>query len=293
MPSYTRAVPSYFRLHTPVFDERFRSVTDRGTGQVSLSNALRLYQPERPVLGGTSIWLGNEFPLYEVVMDDAVYRLLLRETWPGSGTFEAIRIAAAGYTTDGVVLAPGPDAIPNTPMALVREIAYVTGNSVHEVADRAYSLRDYRQRYGNLEPVVSSLQPYRFAKWFLLETTGGNVSSLFDTPGGVNSEVWTLLLKLLEFHNPQELMDYAVSKIPSEAGESAAKAMMRALRIRAGHHYTPRRISMLSLISEHYDPRPSGLRRTGPVALRPSSIRLAPDGASWEIRSTRSDQTSG
>jgi hypothetical protein len=282
-------VSSYFTLHIPVFDERFRSVTDHRTGLVSLANALRLYQPERPTLGSSSIWLGNEFPLYEVVMDDAVYRLLLRETGPGSGKFEAIRVAAAGYTTDGVVLAPGADAIPNTPMALVREIAYVTGNPVHEVADRAYSLRDYRQRYGNLDPVVSSLKPYRFAEWFLLKTTGENVSSLFDTPGGVNSEVWTLLLKLLEYHDPEELMDYAVSKVPSEAGEPAAKAMMTALRIRAGHHYTPRCISMLSLISEHYDPRPSALRRTGPVALRPSPIRLAPDRASWEIRSTRSD----
>ncbi|KGU79690.1 hypothetical protein Y038_3300 [Burkholderia pseudomallei MSHR543] len=176
-------------------------------------------------------------------MDDAVYRLLLRETWPGSGKFEPICVAAAGYTTDGVVLAPGPDAIPNMPMALVREIAYVTGNPVHEVADRAHSLRDYRQCYDDLEPVLSSLKPYRFAEWFLLETTGGNVSSLFDTPGGVNSEVWTLLLKLLEFHNAEELMDYAVSEVPSEAGESAAKVMMRALRIRAGHHYMPRRLS--------------------------------------------------
>ncbi|KGS30113.1 hypothetical protein [Burkholderia pseudomallei] len=234
---------SYYTLHIPVFDERFRSVTDRRTGLVSLAKALRLYQPERPRLGSTSIWLGNEFPLYEVVMDDAVYRLLLRETWPGSGKFEPICVAAAGYTTDGVVLAPGPDAIPNMPMALVREIAYVTGNPVHEVADRAHSLRDYRQCYDDLEPVLSSLKPYRFAEWFLLETTGGNVSSLFDTPGGVNSEVWTLLLKLLEFHNAEELMDYAVSEVPSEAGESAAKVMMRALRIRAGHHYMPRRLS--------------------------------------------------
>ena len=275
---------SYYTLHIPVFDERFRSVTDRRTGLVSLGNALRLYQPERPRLG--SIWLGNEFPLYEVVMDDAVYRLILRETRPGSGKFEAIRVAAAGSATDGVVLTPGPDAIPNTPMALVREIGYVTGSSVHEVADRAYSLGDYRRCYGNLEPGPSSLKPFRFVEWFLLETTDGNVASLFDTPSGVNSQVWTLLLKLLEFQEPEQLMDYAVSKVPSEAGESAAKVMMRALRIRAGHHYTPRRLSMLSLISEHYDPRPSGLRRTGPVALRSSSIRLARDGVSWEIRST-------
>ncbi|MGF6441000.1 hypothetical protein [Paraburkholderia youngii] len=118
---------SYYTLHIPVFDERFRSVTDRRTGLVSLAKALRLSQPERPKLGSTSIWLGNEFPLYEVVMDDAVYRLLLRETWPGSGKFEAICVAAAGYSTDGALLAPGLDAIPNMPMALVREIAYVTG----------------------------------------------------------------------------------------------------------------------------------------------------------------------
>ncbi len=254
-------------LHIPVFDERFRSVTDRW-GVVSLAEALRLYQPERTPLGSCSIWLGNEFPLYEVVMDDAVYRLLFRETWPGSGKFEAVRVVAAGYTTDGVVLAPRPDAIPNTPMALVREIAYVTGNPVHEVADRAYSLRDYRQCYGNLEPGLSSLMPFRFAEWFLLESTDGKVSSLFDTPSGVNSEIWTLLLKLLEFHDLEQLMDYAVSKVPSEAGEFAAKAMMRALRIRAGHHYTPRYISMQSLISEHYDPRPSALRRAGPVERR-------------------------
>ncbi|MFP4895968.1 hypothetical protein [Paraburkholderia sp. EG304] len=61
-------------------------------------------------------------------MDGAVYRLLLRETWPGSGKFETICVAAAGYSTDGAVFAPGLDAIPNMPMALVREIAYVTGN---------------------------------------------------------------------------------------------------------------------------------------------------------------------
>ncbi|MGF6546472.1 hypothetical protein QFZ96_001542 [Paraburkholderia youngii] len=111
-----------------MFDERFRSVTDRRTGLVSLAKAGRLYQPERPKLGSTSILLGNEFPLYEVVTDGAAYRLLLRETWPGSGKFEAICEAAAGYSTDRAVLAPGLDAIPNMPMALVREIAYVTGN---------------------------------------------------------------------------------------------------------------------------------------------------------------------
>jgi len=207
-------------------------------------------------------------------MGGAVYRLLLRETWPGSGKFEAIRVAAAGSATDGVVLTPGPDAIPNTPMALVREISYVTGSPLHEVADRAYSLRDYRRSHGNLEPVLSSLKSFRFAEWFLLETTNGDVSSLFDTPSGVNSEVWTLLLKLLEFHEPEQLMDYAVSKVASEAGENAAKVMMRALRIRAGHCYTPRRLSMLSLISEHCDPRPSGLRRTGPVGKQQMAVCL-------------------
>jgi hypothetical protein len=128
--------------------------------------------------------------------------------------------------------------------------------------------------------VLSSLKPFRFAEWFLLETTDGNISSLFDTPSGVNSELWTLLLKLLEIHDPEQLMDYAVSKVPSEAGESAAKVMMRALRIRAGYHYTPRQISMQSLISEHYDPRPSGLRRTGPVG---KAVRREATSFSFQI----------
>lgn len=256
-------------LHIPVLDEEFRAVTDGKSGLIPVEEALRRFSPaSKDGFGENCVWLGGEFPVYEVEMGGAVYRLLLRKRTSDAASWEAIRVAAPARTASGFVLEPGPGAIPNTPMALVREIAYVTGYSEVEVAERATSLKDYRRLYGKLAPDAARLAGFQFDRWFLLETNGGNVASFFDTPPGVNAETWTVALNLIESHEPERLMDYAVSKAPGELGPKAASLLLRALRLRAGHTYTPRAIPMGSLISQKYAASEWSalhLRRQGPV----------------------------
>lgn len=252
-------------LHIPVFREQFRSVTNFKTGLVQLVDVIRLYRPDVFGDGLNSLWLGNEFPLYEVAMDGGVYRMLIRERSGTKDAYEVIRIAAPGYTADGFLLEPAPDTVPNTPIALLREIAYVTGNSLTDVARRAYSLMDYRKCHGAKYPAEEQPEQFRFEEWFLLALDGEEVSSLFDTPPGTNAEVWTIFLKVLETRDAQRVMDFVASGASREFGERAAAPMMKALRVRNGLEYTPRNIAAKSLLASF--PLPDGqssLRRTGP-----------------------------
>jgi hypothetical protein len=269
----------------PVLNESLRWQTDPVSGKAAVSTVANSYRPDIYQHAKTSLWLGDQYPLYEVAMDGVVYRMTIRRAGSG-GRFEVLRCVAAGFNIDGVILEPVPTEIPNTPMALIREIALVTGASIPDVVERAYSICDYRKYFDFHYPQTMEPVRYRFREWFLAIPEGGDYRSLYDTPattGRVPTQMeedkWTMFLQVLDSRDPQHLVDYVAHNARKEFPESVVPLMMQALRLRNGHEYTPG-YGFYARLIDGFKLSDFELRayRTGPKALlksRPASLGMS------------------
>jgi len=258
--------------HLPLLDTRFRTATNSDTGIVAAHDVIRIHQEKFfPSLSVNSLWLGNQWPLYEVIMNGTVYRMLIRENTHSKIGYEIFRVVAPGPISDGHVLEPAPATVPNTPMALIEEIAYVTGRAPEYVAERAYSLSDYRKYHVESKPSQEKFERFRFDQWFMLKCDSGIVSSYFDTPSGVNPELWTIFLKIVETQPPNRIMDYIVSGAAREFGERTAAHMMNLMRFKHGYSYSPRVNQSTNLLGA-FPFSLDRLERTGPTATIVSRV---------------------
>ncbi|MGF6539383.1 hypothetical protein [Paraburkholderia youngii] len=256
------------RDRIPVLHIGFRSLTNPETGLVSVEEALKAGNPG----SASDLRLGNEYPLYEVALDRDVYRMIIRPR-RSDGRYEVIRCVANGLKTDGFVFEPQPINIPNTPSALIREMADVTGISPADLISRAHSVRDYRVQFRGRFP--DSLEPkgYRFNEWFLASQHGSEVSTLYDTPRGVDPDRWTAFLRVLDSRDPHKVMDYLSSSAHKEFPLHVISQMMAGWRDRHGHVYQARPSnSGLLLQTFTLTDEEQKFKRTGPTRkAEPSS----------------------
>jgi hypothetical protein len=223
--------------HIAVLDDDFRWDTDVATGLIDLAAIRRQLDPQyRPVfdfLSYTSLDLGTERPFYEVTFDGRIYRGLFRPVAGREGG-ELIRCWAPGLRSDGWLL-DAPAAIPNTPRALLAEIQALTHADAGSILTGACSILYYRRQHGARYPDVLDPAAYRFDVVFLMQCdTDGHVSTLYETPKGVNPELWTMFLTVLDRPGDHaKLIRYVLSsQAIVDFGERGARAMRDALRLR-------------------------------------------------------------
>lgn len=231
--------------HTAVLEPDRRKDTELPSGSIREEDAVRMAgYPGIMYLGIRgleSLRLGNEVPFYEVAIHGTVYRGVAR---PISGQsqdadtrdlkYGLARSCAQGLHAAGRTLEPAPAAMPNTPRALVRELQEVTGLSIGEIVDNAYSILNYRRHHGASYP--ESMQPkgYRFKELFLMSVDAeGNLTTFYETPPGVDPEAWTHFLRVLERPECDSLRQYAGSTMARrEYGAAGTEAMREALCLR-------------------------------------------------------------
>jgi len=147
--------------HTPVILPELRKDTSLRTGLIQLPKALArssFYQSWEDQACNGNMKLGNEFPFYEIAFKGHVYRLLTRPAegnhlmnTPDEERYTLVRTCAPGLQVDGWMLAP-PDAVPNTPRALLAELAEVLGVAYLEMLTDAYSIFHYRLDHAGKYP---------------------------------------------------------------------------------------------------------------------------------------------
>jgi hypothetical protein len=131
-----------------------------------------------------------------------------------------------------------PAAIPNTPRALAEELRTLLNLEFEDIVENAFSILNYRKHNGANYPDTMEPARYRFGEIFLMSVdASGDLVTLYETPRGVNVELWTMFLRTLD--NPKrstKLTDYANSSMAvREFGEAGVAAMREALRLRDGH----------------------------------------------------------
>ncbi|THJ45675.1 hypothetical protein E9536_40755 [Burkholderia sp. LS-044] len=239
--------------HTAVLDPDRRKDTGLRSGLIAEKDALYMADYVGTIFHGipalASLRLGDEVPFYEVALHGKVYRALARPV-PAHGPqdrgrdvkYELARSYAEGLRQDGWLLEP-PTAIPNTLRALVRELQDVTGLTVKDIVDNAFSILNYRRHHGAQYPNSMEPKGYGFRELFLMSVDGdGSLKTLYETPSGVNPEKWTNFLRVLDRKESVSLRQYAVSgMVRREYGDAGTEAMRNALRMRDGvlHQYPP------------------------------------------------------
>lgn len=184
--------------------------------------------------------LADELPFYEVAFRGKVYRLLARPVaGQGDGAaredlkFELARAWAPGLRADGWLLA-APDAVPNTPRALIDELLPLLDASLEDVLEHAYSLFHYRLDHEGIFPLSLEPEGYALREVLLAEVDAdGTLNTLYETPKGTNVELWTMVLEVLDLPGETSLADYASSSAAArELGESGVAALRRAMQMR-------------------------------------------------------------
>src|SRR5690606_24923030 len=108
-----------------------------------------------------------------------VYRMLCRPVDSSQGKRnELIRCCAPGMRKDGILMKE-PEAIPNTPSALLSELMAVTGATKKELADEAYDLLQYREMHRSY-PETDAPEEYSLRKRLLLVEEDGRTYSLYE-----------------------------------------------------------------------------------------------------------------
>ncbi|MBC8742799.1 hypothetical protein F6X40_40720 [Paraburkholderia sp. UCT31] len=234
-------------LHTTVLEEKRRAETGLNSGLISRKDALYMayYVGPRHVGVSTfaSLRLGKETPFYEVAIRGKVYRALAQpvpgqspRTYHRDVAYQLSRCWAPGLRSDGWLLEP-PEAVPNTPRALVQELQTVLDLNLEDILDNAFSILNYRRHHGAQYPDTLEPAGYRLRELFLMSVNDeGNLVTLYETPRGVNVELWSLFLRVLDRENRPTLADYVNSSMAvKEFGEAGVAAMREALSLRDGH----------------------------------------------------------
>jgi len=223
--------------HMAVLDDDFRWDTDVATGLIDQAAIQRQVDSESRFIidfpSHKSMNLGAERPLYEVTFDGKIYRALFRPVAGREGG-ELIRCWAPGLRSDGW-LRDAPAAIPNTPRALLEEIQALAQSDLGSILTGAFSILHYRRQHGARYPDVLDPPAYRFDVVFLIQCDAdGHVSTLYETPKGVNPELWTMFLTVLDrLGDHAKLIRYVLSsRAIVDFGEHGARAMRDALRLR-------------------------------------------------------------
>lgn len=148
--------------HTALLIPRWRNKTGLHSGNVPAQESLSRFTFEMisdNEVSRSKMQLLDETPFYEIAFCGQVFRMLSRPRaseaiptdagqWPrDSDKYELVRTVAPGLKQDGTYLAV-PDAVPNTPRALMRELVTVTGTSIAELLADAYSIFHSMARYG-------------------------------------------------------------------------------------------------------------------------------------------------
>ncbi|MGT2469284.1 hypothetical protein [Paraburkholderia terrae] len=232
--------------HTAVLDPERRKDTGLKSGLIAAKDALYMAYYQGTIFHGhsslSSLSLGNEVVFYEVALHGTVYRALARPV-PGQSPriatrdlkYGLARACADALQRDGWLL-QAPTAIPNTPRSLVRELQHLTGLTVDDIVDNAYSILNYRRHHGAQYPDTMEPEGYAFKELFLMSVDAdGNLTTLYETPSGVNPEKWTNFLRVLDRKECEPLRQYAVSGMAiGEYGEAGAAAIREALLLRDG-----------------------------------------------------------
>lgn len=230
------------RLKTAMFYNRTRNGTDLVSGTITSLMAKRLGETPHLTmfnfLSFTDIKIGRELPLYEIGFRGHIYRILVRPTTESdrAETFELIRTKAPGLQSDGCYLEV-PNEVPNTPMALVVELQKVLNADVSDIIENAFDILQYRLH--NRYAYPNSMEPagYSLKERYLMSTdTDGSLVTFYETPKGVDTDMWTYFLRALDTSSgPQKLDEYlAYGNVSKDFRVAGAEALRQALRLRMG-----------------------------------------------------------
>ena len=216
----------------------WRQKTDPATGLVKAADAIPHFDRTRfgttMGFGSRTLYLGDEWPVYEIQFRGQMYRLLCRPR-KGEAAHELIRCKALGLKADGILLAP-PEAIPNTPQAFLAELMALTGATAQELTEDAYDILSYRET-NKAYPATETPEGYRLQNTLLLVKEGPTaVRSLYDEASrGVYADRWTLFLHSLDAGFDQKLMNYLGSSISlRELGERNHQNAVLAAKLKFG-----------------------------------------------------------
>ncbi|ASU39114.1 hypothetical protein hmeg3_13015 [Herbaspirillum sp. meg3] len=227
-----------------VFFTSVRHATDLASGFMSAEAAKALFEPASfSITGGGNfccedLRLGRELPLYEVAYKDKVYRALVRKPSGENASMglELIRTWALGVTSDGWYAQP-PSRVPNTPQALVAELQGITGAKMTDLIENGYDLLQYRLLNELAYPKSIAPAGYTLKERYLLTIApNGELTTLYDTPTGVDADRWSYFLHALDSRNTAKTLDEyaAYGNVIREFGQSGATALRQALRLRLG-----------------------------------------------------------
>lgn len=230
--------------HTAVIVPSHRNETGLKSGLVAPKDVLFLAHYSGTYFSGmtcrATMQLGRETPFYEVAFRGKVYRMLTRPIDGQSDNirsddvkFELVRTVAPGLHSDGAYLAP-PSAVPNTPRSLVLELQTILDASLPDILENAYSIFHYRLDNQAQYPETMTPEGYTLREVLLAsEDDEGQLRTLYETPKGVNVELWTLFLGALD-RKSSRLAAYARTGMAlKEFGEPGYAAMREAMRLRA------------------------------------------------------------
>lgn len=237
-------------LHFPVLRPRFRRITNTENGLIPVYEALRAFTDERSLafVGPGYLHLAGERPIYEICFRDKIYRMMFRKkSHSDEAHYEFIRCISEGMTSDGILL-DAPEFIPNSPLALLTEIASLVGVSEREVLNEAYDI--LRFRVANVAKYPTSFKPdgYHLTSSLLLIDAEKNIQTFYSTPKLVRPELWTLFLAVLDQEKIQPLINYVFSSTcHREMGTAGRDAAISVLKCRVGNQLQPRPTSIGSL----------------------------------------------
>lgn len=231
-----------------IFTNQFRDFTDPYTGLVPVEllastggKVVAFMGPK----GAYDEWLDREQPLYEVAFRGMMYRLLRRpEGAAPRGRHEVIRSKAPGLKVDGQLL-ESPSAYPNTINSMIAEISALTGATQDEVVTEAFDILAYRFVAGGAYfeyPPTMEPSGYRLDRLYLLQKNpAGAWVSLYENPGRVNRELWTMFLNYLDSARKQDVADYVYSTAAlKDAGASKLLLFREAVKLRHGGDFSIR-----------------------------------------------------
>ena len=135
-----------------------------------------------------------------------------------------LRSYANSLTGDGWLLQP-PNAIPNTPRALISELQGLFEATLQQLVGGAYSIAHWRRRYGPGYPSTMTPEGMTLRQVLLARVDDSELVTLYETPEGVDADAWSQFLDVLDNGDLGDSLDMSVRlrQSTSRAGMSSLK----------------------------------------------------------------------
>jgi hypothetical protein len=224
--------------NTPLIEPKQRTMTSLDTGFVPYDELIDNWRFDDAFRYATHepypacLRIGDERPYYEVSFKGVIVRALCRPLDHPKRQVEFLRSYANSLTGDGWLLQP-PNAIPNTPRALISELQGLFEATLQQLVGGAYSIAHWRRRYGPGYPSTMTPEGMTLRQVLLARVDGSELVTLYETPEGVDADAWSQFLDVLDNGDLATLVGYVCSSAAvDEQGGSVIAQMREALRLR-------------------------------------------------------------